>query len=810
MTGPALSGLRVLDLSDDAAGAYCTKLLADLGADVLLAEGPEGHPLRRAGPFQGGTPDPNGSGRFIHLCANKQRIPLEAQAEPGRVLALAAEADLVVENFPPGRAAALGLSPDDLRRDNLALVVVSITPFGLTGPWRDWQTEEIVEWALGGYMYFGGDPDREPLMVPGHQGQLHAGLQGAIAATAALWWARETGEGQHVDVSRLESLWTAHCWTTTAWTHEGSVLRRAGTWAIECKDGWAIFMPNLWNPDNFVLFERPDLRDDPRFADRQAWADHQQELLDIARSWCIEHTAAEVFERAQELRIACSPVYEAPALLEQEQLRARGWFIGPPWSASGVELPGYPYKLSESPPSLRLPPPRLDDDAEDWPERELPPPPLRTAEREPLEPEAPAATGPLAGVRVIELAGHWVAPLAGRYLADLGAEVIKFEPADRLVTRGTRYPGRQVFKHHYNRSYYFNQMNRNKYAGTLDFSKGRGQELVRELVKETDVLIENNAPRVLRNFDLTYDRLRQENPRLIMASISAFGQTGPMRDYIAYGANIEGASGLAALMGYPDDRTPQTTSLFYADPVTGAHASLAIQAALHYRRRTGKGQHIDLSLLESGAVFFADALLDYAFTGDVQPRRGNRHASYAPQGCYPSLGEDMWTVLTVRNDDDWRRLCEVIGDPRLGDARFATEPGRHAHHDEIDGLLSEWTSGYDHMEATDLLQAAGVPAAPVLANWEMVSSLHAHERGFYVPVAHADIGVFPYPGMPWKLSATPGSVRRGSPGFGEHNRLAYGRMLGLDDGELERLYVEKVIADSPPDDLPPPTLVPKT
>lgn len=810
MDDSALKDVRVLDLSDDVAGAYCTKLLADLGATVLLAESRKGHPLRYAGPFQDDKQDLDSSGRFLHLCANKLRLTLDIGAEPERVLALAQEADLVVENLRPERASELGLTPAELRRKNPALVIASITPFGLTGPWHDWQTAEIVEWALGGYMYFGGHPEREPLMVPNNQGQLHAGVQASIAALAALWWAKETGEGQHIDVSRLESLWSAHCWTTVAWTHEGSVMRRSGPTAIECKDGWAIFMPQLWNLTNFVLFERPDLADDPRFATPQAWSDHQEQFLMVAREWCIRHPAEEVFERAQELRIACSPVYDALGLFSQKQLLARNWFIKASPEAGSKKLPGYPYKLSETPPKLSHHAPKLTDAVKDWPKHQARTPPLRTAVRKPLEPRIPTHSGPLAGVRIVELAGHWVAPLAGRYLADLGAEVIKFEPADRLVTRQTRFPGGQTLKYHYNRSAYFNQMNRNKYAGTVDLAQDGGQDLVKKLIKETDILIENNAPRVLRNFGLTYDKLRKENPQLIMASISAFGQTGPTKDYIAYGANIEGASGLSAVMGYSDERIPYATSLYYADPVAAAHCAFAIQAALHYRRQTGKGQLIDLSLMESGTLFFADAMLEYSFRGSLQPKRGNRHERNAPQGCYPSLGEDMWVVISVRGDHDWRQLTALIKDSRLDNKEFKTEKGRMKHHDKIDTMISEWTRKLDHLQAAELLQSGGVPAAPVLANWEMVSSLHAHERGFYVPMVHKDIGVFPYPGMPWKLSTTPGAIRRAAPRFGEHNRLALKQMLNLDDREINKLYEQKIISDFPPHDLPTPALPKKT
>ncbi|MEE9285788.1 MAG: CoA transferase [Dehalococcoidia bacterium] len=807
MPQQALAHLNVLDLSLDIGGAYCTKLLADLGATVLMVEPPHGHPLRRAGPFPDDEPHPEKSGLFLYYCANKHGVSLDLtqSADCGAVLDLAAQAHLVVESFPPGRMDELGLGLDALRERNPAVVLTSVSHFGQTGPYRDWQGEEIVDYALGGYMYFGGHRDREPLMVPNNQPQLNAGAQAALASLAAVWWAGKTGQGQHVDVSALEAMLSAHCWTSAAWTHEGTVLRRTESDATRCKDGWVVFMLSRWDPNVFVLAERPELMDDPRFSQHQAWLDHMEELHEVLGQWCAHRTKEEVFHRAQELRIAVAPVYDARDLLRWDHLRQREWFLEGEHPVAGPTVfPGFPYKLSETPARVRRPAPPLGGDATGWPDRSSrardaggP-----TPDWPPLEPPAAASPPlPLAGVRILELTGHWAGPLAGRYLADLGAEIIKVEPPNNAVTRGSHYAGTQPFRYHYNRSAYFNKMNRNKYGATLDLSRPQGRDLFLRLVNQVDVVLENYSPRVLPNLGLDYPVLRQANPGIIMVSLSSFGQTGPARDSIAFGANIEAACGLCAVTGYPDDEMPYRTSLYYADPVTSCHAAIAIQAALMHRLRTGQGQHIDISLLESGLCFFPEAVLEYTVMGRVTPRRGNRHPRYAPQGCYPSQGDDMWVVLCIRDDDEWRRFVQVVGDDSLRDQRFATEAGRRDDHDGLDARIARWTRRYDHHEAAVILQKAGIPAAPVLANWELLSNPHIHQRGFYVPVAHREMGVFPYPGMPWKLSATPGAVRRASPCFGEHNRLVFQDLLRLTDEDLAPLYAQRIIADEPPADL---------
>lgn len=803
----ALEGVNVLDLSDSIGGAYCTKLLADLGAEVVLIERPcSGHPLRHTGPFAA-EPDLESSGMFLYYGANKRSVvgDLETEAGRRRVLDLASDADILVESSEPGYMDSIGLGYQALSSANEALVFTSVTHFGQTGPYRDWKSDEITDFALGGYMYFCGHSEREPLMMNNNQPMLHAGAQGAIASLAALRWARMTGEGQHVDVSSVEAMLSAHAWTSTSWTHEGVVLRRTEPDCIPCKDGWVWFFPYRWDPTFFVLIERPELIDHEDFADRQSWSDNRQKLVALLTEWCADKTKDEIFRAGQELRVPVTPVNDAADLLNSSQLQHREWFQQVEHPNAGITImPGFPYQFSETPAAIRRHGPGLDADSAFS---------FMTGDRAfsaiAREKIASLGTGeerlPLSGVRVLELTANWAGPLAARHLADLGAEVIKIEAPDRPATRGGRYPGGDPFRHHYNRAAYFNKLNRNKLGITLNLDDESGRELFLKLVAESDVVLENNSPRVMRNFNLQYPVLSEVNPEIIMVSISGFGQTGPDRDYVAYGANVEASCGLASATGYADDDRPYRSTLFYADPVTGAHAAIAILGALHHRESTGEGQYVDMSLHENGITFFPEAFMEYSVTGNLAKRRGNRHPIHAPQGCYPSYGDDSWLALCVRTRDEWMELTQTIGRADLrDDPQLETPRGRMARHDEIDDAISEWTRRYDHNEAAAILQEEGVPAAPVLANWEMVSNRHFHARDFYVPMEHPEMGVFPYPGMPWKLSATPCVIRKASPLYGEHNSHVFRGLLGMGDDDLAPLYDRRTIADEPSSDLPAP------
>ena len=801
MADHALAELTVLDLSLDVGGAYCTKLLADLGADVIMVEPPGGHPLRSVGPFAEGNPHSEKSGLFLHFGANKRSmvLDLDTSGDLRAASELARGVDLVVESFQPGHLDSLGLGYEALKTANPRAVMTSVTHFGQTGPYKDWKGEEIVDYAVGGYLYFGGHPQREPLMVPDNQAQMHAGLQAAIGSMAAVRWARRSGRGQHVDISAVEAMLSAHAWTAISWTHMGQVIRRTDPDCIPCKDGWVFIMGLRWNPDLLVMVERPDLLDDPRFADRESWAANMELLWEVVRDWCLEHTKDQIFHAGQELLIPVTPVNTAEDLLKSPQLQARRWFVDVDHPVAGRQtLPGFPYNFAETQASIQRPAPTLDQDAG------YRPAPSSNGHRG--EPERalmdPAAWDgldlPLKGVRVLEVTANWAGPMTSRHLADLGAEVIKVEPPDRLMSRKDHNAGDQGFRYYYNRSGYFAKLNRNKHSLTLNLNTARGRELFLRMLKDADVFIENNSPRVMRNLDLEYPVIREANPDIIMLSISGFGHNGPQRDYIAYGANIEASSGLAAVTGYPDDERPYRTTMFYADPITAGHAAFAVLAALNYRARIGKGQHIEMALQENGMLFFPESLLEYSMTGNLAPRRGNRHSRYAPRGVYPSIGDDMWLALAVRSDEERRRFCGAAGEQEWVQ-RFPTEERRRENHDEVDRLVAKWSSQYDHNEAARILQSAGIPAGPVLTAWEMLSNQHIFERGFYVPIVHKEMGVFPYPGMPWKLSETPALVRMAAPCFAEHNALVFKKLLKLGDGEIDELYRQRVTADEPPE-----------
>lgn len=410
----------------------------------------------------------------------------------------------------------------------------------------------------------------------------------------------------------------------------------------------------------------------------------------------------------------------------------------------------------------------------------------------------PAGGLPLAGLRVVEVTNNWAGPLTGRMLGDLGADVVKVEWATKPAARALFWPGptqdRQRQGHH--RAMYFNEMNRNKRDVVIDLATARGREVFLDLVAGVDVLIENNSARVMGNLGLDWTAVKAVNPRLVMVSMSGYGADGPRRDWLAYGSNIETTSGLTSVTGYPDGLLSRTT-LFYADPVAGVHGAVAALAALEHRRRTGEGQWVELSLNECGAAFNAAMLLALEATGTVPGPAANRDVRFAPHGVYRCIGDDHWIAIACQDDTAWTALAALMGRPDLAAAPdLATVAGRHARHDELDEAIEAWTERFEQHELAHACQGAGVSAAPVLANWQILADPHIHASGLYQPFEHAVVGVYPTTTWPWTFSRTPPALRRPAPLFGQHNREVL-TGLGLDETAVDELYRTGVTADVP-------------
>jgi len=317
----------------------------------------------------------------------------------------------------------------------------------------------------------------------------------------------------------------------------------------------------------------------------------------------------------------------------------------------------------------------------------------------------------LEGVRIIEAGIAWAVPCATKLLADFGAEVVKVESCSRLDTSRTgAYPYNRLGPRYWDEPSWYQASNPNKLGVTLDLGRPRGAELFRELVKISDVVAENFSPRVMANFGLDYAALRDVKPDIIMLSSTGFGHSGPWQNYIAYGWGLEQMSGVSHLTGYADG-PPMRSPVAYTDLPSALLGATAIMAALEYRRTTGKGQWIDLSQYEVGVSTVADALMDYIANGRVQVRAGNDHPCYAPHGAYPCRGNDKWIAIAVRDDAEWRRLVEAMGDPEWArEERFADSLSRWHNRGELDRGLGAWTATQDNQELTALLQQNGVPA----------------------------------------------------------------------------------------------------
>jgi crotonobetainyl-CoA:carnitine CoA-transferase CaiB-like acyl-CoA transferase len=814
--GPAtpsqgLEGLRVLELGELVSAAFAAKLMADLGADVVKIEEPGGDRARTRGPFpdSAASADPEQSGLFLAMNTSKRGATLDLASSVGRqqLAALIAQTDILIHNYAPARMRALALDFESFARIRPSLVMCSITPFGLSGPHRDYRAEEITVAHGGGWGWLSPGPptphELPPLKAFGHQADFQAGLAAATAALAARYRAQHTGVGEHIDLSSQAYIASLLEQAFVYYTYPGLVAHRAGTrglnpWGIyRCADG-LIFVCTIEEDQWQRLLDfmgRPDwaeLEIFDGFANRYQNADALRILL---QEWIAPWKVDDLFHEGQKRRICFAPVLGMAQLAAQEHLAARDFFVQVDHPRAGsLRVPGAPYRLRDRSWQVRRPAPLLGEhNLEVLSELDV----ASAAAAESSAPSAPIATAagsglPLEGVRVADFSWVWAGPFCALHLAHLGAEVIKVESSARpdlgrrlaVFARGDE-PG-------INRSGYFNQWNQGKRSVCIQLADPAGVEVVKRLVAECDVVVENFATGVMERLGLGYETLLEVRPDLVMASISGYGQTGPLREYMGYGPAISPLSGLSSLSGYLDGE-PSEIGLSLGDPAAGIAAAAAICAALVSRSHTGRGQHIDVSLWESMAMLVSEGWMEYEMNGRELPRIGNRDPQMSPHGLYRCAGDDDWVTIACATDSEWRALCGRIDPVLADDPRYATAELRKQNEDALDQRLGEWTQQRERWDVTRELQRVGVAAFPCMTPKDLALDPHLEERGFFARLSHPEVGVRQHAGIPWRLTRGPNGVRTAAPCLGADTEAVMRDVLGYDTEEIARLREQGIL-----------------
>ncbi|MBM4255879.1 MAG: CoA transferase [Deltaproteobacteria bacterium] len=804
MSMQGLEDVKVLELGNMVSAAYATKIMADLGADVIKVEEPTGDLSRQRGPFPKDVVDPEQSGLFLHMNTNKRGCSYDLSREKDALQRLVAWADILVHNYPPAQMAALGLDYNTFREINPRLVMCSITPFGLSGPHKDYTAYELTVTHGGGWAWVspGGSlrPDLPPLKAAGHQADFQGGVAAATVTLAAYYRMLQTGQGEHIDFSTTAYITSFVDVSAPNYTYQERIASRLGKrvlspWGIfPCKDGLMFLMVGEEDQWQRIveLMGKPEWTTWDIFqglANRNANEDVlNQYLSEWTAGWKVE----ELFHEAQAKRICFAPVFSMAQLARQEHLHSRNFFVDVTHSRAGkLTQLGAPYKLHEPWWKIRRPAPLLGEHNE---EVSRPTFQVSRPQSPPSNSELRTPQRPLEGVRVADFSWVWAGPFCAMQLAHLGAEVIKIESLAHvdLARRLAYYP--KGMEPGVNRCALFNQWGQGKKSLSLNLSTEKGLDIVKELIAKSDVVLQNFATGVMDGLGLGYEELKKIKPDIIMASISGYGQTGPNRNYMAYGPAIPPVAGLSSLTGYAENEPPQEVGMAYGDPTSGIHAAVGICAALAARKRTGQGQHIDVSLWESVASLIPEGWMAYAMNATQPPRRGNRDPWMSPHNCYRCVGDDEWVTIACGTESEWHALCRAIGQPQLAnDVRFHTAVARKANEDTLDQILAGWTATRDKWEVTRSLQSVGVAAFPSMNGKDLVEDGHLNARGFFTRLRHSEVGVRTHMGMPWLLTNAPNGVRSPAPVLGQDTDQVMGDILGYSMQQITKLKAEKVL-----------------
>ena len=791
----ALSGLRVLDLTARM-GGYCGLLLANLGAEVFLIEPPGGDPMRREGPFKDDHSDPEQSLSFAAYHTNKRGLVLNLENDEDRksFRQLVSHADVLIEDKPAGHLDRLELGYDALQSINPALVLTSITGFGQSGPYRDFKAPNIVAFAMGGLMNLCGHPGRAPLMGPCdvayHLGSVHA----AFGTLVALFNRSISGRGDHVDVSLQEVLVAdPFLRIMTRYSVTGEVPERTGhsqsttvAETYQCRDGYARIFVN--QPDHWKRFVdwlgRPHELLDPKYENVQNRFPLRQTIDRLVEARTLNYEAKKFFDEFQSLRLAAAPINSPSAFLTDEQTQQRAYVTTVEHGRLGRhDFPGDPYQFSESPWRVERGAPQLGEHQQQIGGDLARPSSWRMA--------APAAASrperkPFQGIRVISFPTGIVGPALAALLAEHGAEVISIE-AGRAVRSPQRGQKFQVASDLEN--------NRDRKRIVIDMKHPDGAALAKKLIAKSDVVAENFSAHVMASWGLDYPRMKEIRPDIIMASLQAFGQTGPRRDYVSFGPILMSYAGMAYLWRDPEVERPGAgCQTAFPDYVAPSYGAVAILAALHYRARTGKGQYIDISQAETAASMIGPAHLAYLITGREPQPQGNFSATMAPHGCYRCKGDDRWCVIVVQSQEEWIRFCELAEHREwLTDHRFSEPAARITYRQELDYWVGKWTAKYTPHQLMLMLQREGIAAAVVQTAEDLYRDPHLRERGFAREVYCPPIGWITRSGPSVRLTEHGHKPHGFAHVSGEDNEAVLGDILGMSSAEIRDLADRQIL-----------------
>lgn len=752
-----LDGVRVVDLTGEPA-AMSGRILADLGAEVILPEPPEGHPLRAV------------HDRWSAWAAGKQSVVVSGPDDPA-LLALVRGADIVIDT--PGFRGAWTLDPSTAPE----AVWVSVTPFGLTGPRAGWRASDLGVMAASGNMYCTGDPDREPVRCSEPSGYAHVGAETAFAALTSL----ASGRPQRVDVSMQEVVFVANMATPARFPQTGFRGTRRGANIGRTREIWPA-------SDGFVSFglrggkaRVPSLETLTRLVDTPAlhamdWSTFSPNTADDETLRAIEvdvaayfarHTMQELYDIACETNLMLAPINSPREILASAQLAARDFF-GPlgefeKFPSAFITITSADGVAARSRPSA--PAPELGRGS-------LPVPrPNRVA----ASPGA-ASTGAWTGTKILEFGSGAAGPIGTRYFVEHGATVLRVESKGRpdflrVYALGPKNP------HGLEGAPMFDGLNVGKLDVTFNLKQPQAVELVRRLVVEwADAVAENFAPRAMRGFGLDYATLAAEKPDLVMVSACLNGQTGPHRDYPGFGGQGSALAGYNFLTGWPD-REPVGPHATITDSLAPRFVATALAAGLLYCRRTGRGAHLDVSQVEAAIYSLSPWLLEFQTTGRARQRAGNdndRARYHGVVACAPEIvGDesvgDRWVAIAAWTDDERDRLMDITaGDP----AAYAADRTR--------------------IDVAETLQAAGIEAVPVEDFGDIHSDPQVAHREHFVALTHPFLGDGLYERNGFRLSDGPSSYGRSGPTLGQDQDWVLHELLGLSADERATLEANGV------------------